>query len=367
MKKQILAFLLLLGSAYSVDASFSGDFKKKDVKEVCDTVANWQIENNKDVKSNPLDWTSGALYRGMVEWSKTSGNQACLDFILKIGEDHKWNVGARPYHADDICVGQAFIELYRKTGKERMIQPVRERAFYVASHPSKAPLLQTDPIGRNERWSWSDALFMAPPVYAALYQITGEKVYLDYLDSEYKSCVDSLFDRKEKLFYRDNKRFSLREKNGARQFWGRGNGWVFAGLPLIIDNLPAETESRAYYINLFVQMAESVAKTQCKSGEWRASLLDPDSYDVPENSCSAFMCYGIAWGIRNNYLGQKQYLPILKKGWKSLIKGVHEDGKPGYIQPGGDAPGAAGYESTYIYGVGAFLMAGSEIYKLVED
>lgn len=84
----------------------------------------------------------------------------------------------------------------------------------------------------------SDALFMAPPVYAALYTITGDKIYLNYMDSEYKECVDSLYDKEDHLFYRDNKRIPLREKNGSKQFWGRGNGWVFAGLPLIIDNLP---------------------------------------------------------------------------------------------------------------------------------
>ena len=269
----------------------------------------------------------------------------------------------RAYHADDICVGQAFIEMYRKVGDRRMLQPVLERAFYVASHPSKAPLLKTDAIGKDERWSWSDALFMAPPVYAALYQLTGEKIYLDYMDNEYKVCVDSLYDKEEHLFYRDCKRIPLREKNGKKQFWGRGNGWVFGGLPLIIDNLPTECAGRDYYINLFVEMAEAVKDTQCKGGDWRTSLLDPDSYDMPENSCSAFMCYGIAWGIRNGYLAKKTYGKVLEKGWKSLVNAVHADGKLGYIQPVGAAPKAAGYDATDVYGVGAFLLAGSEIMK----
>jgi len=261
-------------------------------------------------------------------------------------------------------VGQSFIEMYKKTGDKKMLQPVMERAFYVAIHPSAAPLSKTDKIGKNERWSWSDALFMAPPVYAALYRITGEQVYLNYLDNEYKICVDSLYDKEEKLFYRDNMRISIREKNGAKQFWGRGNGWVYGGLPLIIDFLPEDCPSRAYYVNLFLEMSESVRRTQCKGGEWRSSLLDPDSYNMPENSCSAFMCYGVAWGIRNNYLSKKTFLPVLNKGWKSLVGSVHEDGMVGYIQPVGAAPESAGFNSTDVYGVGAFLMAGSEIVKL---
>lgn len=364
MKKQFLIAMLFSGSTLYAGTPFSGYLNKEDVEKVCNAVAEWQIANHDKVKHDQLDWTNGALYRGIVEWGKISDNQDCYDFMNAIGEKNNWNMGDRPYHADDICVGQAFIEMYRKTGEKKMIQPVMERAFYVASHPSKAPLLKTDPVGKDERWSWCDALFMAPPVYAALYRITGEQIFLNYMDSEYKVCVDSLYDKEEKLFYRDNKRIPLREPNGAKQFWGRGNGWVFGGLPLIIDNLPTESPNRAYYINLFIEMAEAVKKTQCKGGDWRTSLLDPDSYDMPENSCSAFMCFGIAWGIRNNYLPKKYYLPVLEKGWNSLINAVHEDGKLGYIQPVGAAPKAAGYDATDVYGVGAFLLAGSEIVRL---
>ena len=85
---------------------------------------------------------------------------------------------------------------------------------------------------------------------------------------------------------------------------------------------------------------------------------------MPENSCSAFMCFGIAWGIRNGYLPQRTYKPVLEKGWQSLVKAVHSDGKLGYIQPVGAAPKAAGFDATDVYGVGAFLLAGSELYKL---
>ena len=45
------------------------------------------------------------------------------------------------------------------------------------------------------------------------------------------------------------------------------------------------------------------------------------------------MCFGIAWGLRNGYLPQRTYKPVLEKGWQSLIKAVHADGKFGYIQP----------------------------------
>ncbi len=79
----------------------------------------------------------------MTEWGKVSGNETCYDFVREIGEKYNWNMWDRVYHAVDICVGQAFIEMYRKLGDKRMLQPVMERAYYVATHPSKAPLLKT--------------------------------------------------------------------------------------------------------------------------------------------------------------------------------------------------------------------------------
>ena len=365
--KKIISLYILLSIGYSIQAQeFSSRITKTDIKNVCDAVVTWQFKHQKEVKHHPLDWTNGALYRGVIEWGKVSGNEECYKFIQQIGETYNWNMWDRVYHADDICVGQTFIEMYRLFGEKKMIQPVMERAYYVANHPSKAPLLKTDAIGTSERWSWADALFMAPPVYAALYTLTGDEIYLKYMNNEYKECVDSLFDKEHSLFYRDNKRIPLREKNGAKQFWGRGNGWVFAGLPLIIDNLPTDCDSRDFYINLFIKMADSIRKTQCKDGEWRTSLLDPDSYQMPENSCSAFMCFGIAWGIRNGYLAKRTYKKVLTKAWDSLVKSIHNDGKIGYIQPVGAAPKAAGYDATDVYGVGAFLLAGSEIYKSIK-
>src|SRR5699024_6533788 len=154
-----------------------------------------------------------------------SGNKSCYDFVRAIGEKYNWNMWDRVYNADDICVGQAFIEMYRKFDDRRMLQPGLERASYVASHTSKAILQNTNAIVATERWSCADVWFEVPAVYHALYAMTGVIIYLDYLDSEDKACVDSLYDAEEHRVYRDIARIPGREKNGSEQFWGRGNGW----------------------------------------------------------------------------------------------------------------------------------------------
>lgn len=366
MKESLFCLMLLCISIENVPAGdFSGKLEKDAVMEVCGAVARWQTAHHGECPHHELDWTNGALYRGMIEWGKASGDTLCTGFVKSIGEKNGWSVPDRVYHADDICVGQAFIELFRMYGDSRMIQPVMERAFYVSSHPSTAVLSKKDKRGKDERWSWCDALFMAPPIYAALYEMTGEKIYADYMDREFRVCTDSLFDRSENLYYRDCMRIPLREPNGQKQFWARGNGWVFAGIPLILENLPENHPTRFYYMDIFRKMAVRLASLQDKNGAWHASLLDPDSYPLPENSASAFFCYGFAWGINNGLLSREEYSGVLEKGWKSLVSCVSSEGRPGCIQPVGAAPASVGMESTDVYGVGAFLLAGSEILEFI--
>ena len=346
--------------------AFSDKMTEAAVKEVCQAVSNWQVDNFENVKHNKAGWHNGALYIGMYHWAEKGQDAKAADFLMGVGKSLKWGLLSRSYHADDICVGQMYLEMYKKHQDNKMIQPLKERAFYVATHPSDAPLSKNDPIGKDTRWSWCDALFMAPPVYAGLYTLTGEQEYKDYLMSEYKACTDSLYDHAESLYYRDCKRIGLQEPNGAKQFWGRGNGWVFGGIPLILNNLPADDPDREYFLEIYKEMAEAVLKTQDKDGHWHASLLDPDSYPMPENSCSSFFCYGLAWGINNGILDGAKYKKALKKGWTGLVKSVNPNGKLGYVQPVGAAPKKVSIESTDVYGVGAFLMAGVEILNMIE-
>lgn len=333
--------------------------------EICNRVANWQIQNQpKVIHQYALDWTNGAWYKGLSEWAKETDNETYFDFLKSQGEKNGWNVFFRPYHADDVCVAQVYFDLYKRYGNKDILKRTKERLDYVIQNPSSAPLLKTHPQGRDDRWSWCDALFMAPPVYADMYTMTGDKRYAEFMDKEFKECTDSLFHNESKLYFRDCSKINLREPNGEKQLWARGNGWVLAGIPLVLDNLPGNYSNRQYYINLFKELAEGVLKTQDEKGSWHASLLDKDSYPQPENSASAFFCYGIAWGIRNGLLDAKIYQEPMLRAWATLCSYVHEDGKLGYIQPVGHDPKSADENSTDVYGVGAFLLAGSEILKL---
>jgi len=95
-------------------------------------------------------------------------------------------------------------------------------------------------------------------------------------------------------------------------------------------------------------------------------LLDADRYPLPEVSGSAFCIYSLAWGIDHGLLDRSKYLPVVEKGWAGLVSHIYADGRLGSIQPIGAAPGDFKPSSSYVYGVGAFLLAGSEVDRLAQ-
>ena len=362
IKKWILATAVIVSGW-----SYAQEIKPAEVKDLMRKVADWQIAHFQDYNGiqkahHPLDWTNAALYVGMVKWAAMADSDSYYEWLKEIGTAHEWKLYDRVYHADDHTVGQMYAELYRKYKDEKMLAPTRERFDFILYHPAKSSLEWDTPF-HQDRWNWCDALFMSPPVWAKLYRITGEKKYLDFMMTEYKATTDFLFDKEENLFYRDEN-FIGKLDNGTKIFWSRGNGWVFAGLANIMNELDPGMEEYKYFLNIYKKMAEKLIQIQTPEGHWSMSLLGQEFYLTPETSGSSFYIYGLAWGINKGILDRKVYEPVVKKGWRAMTGHVTDEGMLGYVQPIGAAPGNAWKDKTEVYGTGAFLCAGSEVFKL---
>ncbi len=352
------------------EAVFSAAFDKKEVEKVARSVSDWQIEA---FASNPYSraskgWIAGALYVGMFDWAELSGDRKYMQWLERIFNRQSWHVGDRMYHADDICVAQTYLDMYAKYKKAKMINPAQARMDWVIGHPSTGSMyLNYSDATTLERWSWCDALFMAPAAYVRMYVQTGDKKYVKFADKEFKATYKLLYDREDSLFYRDATYFDKREKNGKKVFWGRGNGWVMGGLAEILKALPeSDKKYRPFYVDLYREMAARLLRLQSEDGYWRASLLDPDSYPAPETSATGFITYALAYGINAGLLPADTYLPAVKKGWAALVAAVHDNGKLGWVQPVGADPRKVTEEMTELYGTGAFLMTACEVHRLSE-
>lgn len=348
-----------LGMGDSVDpapplANLPSALKRSYVAGAMRKVGDWELARSQPYFSR--DWTFAALYAGYMAAAKALPEPRYEAAMLDMGNKFDWTPGPRKAHADDQAVAQTYLALFQDYREPRMGLPTQEELSALMTQPD-------DPA--KPVWWWCDALFMAPPVWARMYTVTGGSLdYLNYMNREWWITSNLLYDPHEHLFSRDATFLDKHEPNGQKLFWARGNGWVMAGLARVLEQMPSDYPSRAKYVDQFTQMAARVAQLQGRDGLWRPGLLDPDAYPLPELSGSGFFVYSLAWGINHHILDRGTYLPVVARGWQGMLEHIYADGRLGCIQPIGAAPGDYTATSSYVYGVGAFLLAGSEVMEL---
>lgn len=356
-KSFLLITLIHIFIITHLEAKSENVFEKDAIHKSIMKVAKWQLCHPQyDLR----EWTNGAFYAGLSAAYKCTKSPEILDSLMAMGNRNQWKPGSRIENADDYAICQTYIDLYRIKGDRKMIEPLIKHLNEYMNTPHIARGIE--PIS----WWWADALFMAPPAIVKLGVTLKNKQYLAFSDKHFKECYALIYDKEECLFARDLRFKDVRkEANGKKVFWGRGNGWVMAGLAMIIDELPKSNKQRAFYVKLFVEMSAKIASIQQPDGLWRASLLDPEAYNGGESSGSGFYTYALAWGINRGVLDKSKYLGIVKKGWVALNALVTPEGKVGWTQPIGDNPRKNfSAESSEVYGAGAYLFAASEVVKL---
>lgn len=306
-----------------------------------------------------------AFYSGLIEWYKVDPKKEYLENMLNMGEAYKWNIRPRFWDANVLCVGHTYLDLYSIKKDPKMIEMTGYCLnAYFDRHPTEPDVTFSGNKYWFSWWRWCDALFMAPPTFAKYAVATGQTEYLDKMDELYTITYNYLYDKKEFLFYRDDRFFEQRSPKGRKVFWSRGNGWVIAGLAKILQTLPKDYKNFEFYETLFKEMCSRFKEIQQPQGHWSSSLLDGSQYGGIETSGTGFICYALAYGINNGYLNRVEYYPVVEKAWSVLVSSVHPDGKLGYVQQIGDAPNPVTFEESRAYGVGAFLLVASELVKL---
>lgn len=330
-----------------------------DIDRALRKVADWQL-----ARTTPhFDriWTSSVLYSGFMAASSATGDVKYRDAMLAMSEKFEWKLRTPYPDADNISVAQTYLELYQRNPSPERIASTR------AELETLIGLKTMRPGDTRLPWWWCDALFMAPPVWAKMYRITGERRYLDYIHTQWQATYDQLYDQEEHLYARDASYKDKREPNGKKVFWSRGEGWVLGGLARTIDFIPDNDPKKSFYVTQLQQMSARLAQLQGKDGLWHAGLLDPASYPLPEISGSALFVYGMAYGVNRGYLDAATYRPVIEKAWAGILKNIYADGRLGGIQQTGAEPAYYLPASSYNYGVGGFLLAAAELKTMTKD
>lgn len=327
------------------------------IDKVLRKVADWQL-----ARSQPhFDriWTSSVMYSGFMAASEATGDAKYRNAMLEMSKHFDFQLRDRLPNADDLSIGQTYLELYALDKHASYIVKTRQDLDELLG------LATLKPGDARLPWWWCDALFMAPAVWGKMYQATGEHKYVDYLNAQWQKTSELLYDKTEHLYARDASYIDKREPNGKKMFWSRGEGWVMGGIARTLDTLPVDDKQRPFYVQQLREMSARVAELQGPDGLWHAGLLDPATYPLPEVSGSALFVYAMAYGVNRGYLDAKAYRPVIARAWAGILKNVYADGRLGNIQQTGAEPAFYRPTSSYNYGVGGFMLAAAELKKMV--
>ena len=326
---------------------------------------------NKEYESNL--WTRAYYYEGLIDLWKIDPQQRYLDYALEWGNKHEWGLrnsaeGWMTRNADNQCAGQTYLFLYEQ-------DPAKPTHYIENIKRSVDSMMVTNKI---DDWNWIDAIQMAMPIFAQLGNITGDTAYYNraydmYMYSKLQHGENGLYNPEDQLWWRDAD-FDppYTEPNGEDCYWSRGNGWVVVAMARMLDLLPQNELHRNEYETMLVEMCEALKKVQREDGYWNVSLHDPDNYGGKELTGTSMFIYGMAYGVNNGLLDRAEYAPVIYKAWNAMVsESLHPNGFLGYVQGTGKEPKEA-QPVTYErepdfddYGLGAFLMAGAEIYKML--
>lgn len=341
-----------------------------------------EIQSRRTGKYPAPDWEMGVLWAGLTDFSKVSADQTYRAVLRRTGEEVGWQpIVSSPKHAlekqlhanhaDDLCIGQTWLDLYEETKDPRMIEALKARIgassdFILLDDAALSP---PDRLAGSLRlWSWCDALFMAPAVHARLSRITGDPRYVRAMHVEWERTSQKLYDGTEHLFFRDIYKLypKNKTKDGHKIFWARGNGWVIGGLARTLEYIAADDPLRPRYETQLRDLATRLAALQRPDGTWSPSLLDYDEFPFSETSGTALNCFAIAWGINHGVLDEPTFRPVVEKAWGALLAARRPDnGLLGYVQSVAHGPTGGVYANgSRTYGTGAFLMAAAQLARL---
>jgi rhamnogalacturonyl hydrolase YesR len=306
-------------------------------------------------------------YEGLMALYSVDKKKVYYDYAVDWGTKHNWGLrdGIKTRNGDNQACGQTYLDLYLIDKNEERIKDIKASMDLMVASEKK------------DDWWWIDALQMGMPVFTKLGVIYNDtnyfhKMYEMYAYTKYVHGGKGLYNPTDKLWWRD-KDFvpPYKAPNGQDCYWSRGNGWVVAALVRTLQDLPKTDPHYKEYLQDYKDMCKALLPLQRKDGTWNVSLKDSTHFGGKEITGTSLFIYGFAWGINNKILDKKTYLPSIIKAWNEMSKNaVHKDGFLGFVQGTGKEPKDSqpvGYDNVpdfEDFGLGCFLLAGSEVYKL---
>lgn len=218
------------------------------------------------------------------------------------------------HHVDDSIFGAVPLEIAIQTKDTRFLEVGKAWADRQWEDPKpgtelhEAADLGPDRHGLSpETRYWIDDMYMLTILQLEAYRATGDTKYLDRDAHEMVSYLDKL-QQPNGLFY---------HAPDVKYFWGRGDGWVAAGMAEMLRTLPENHPDRPRILKGYRLMMSALIKYQGKDGMWRELIDNDDAW--PESSSSAMFTFAMITGVKHGWLEPATYGPAARKGWIAVV------------------------------------------------
>lgn len=277
---------------------------------------------NRQVPPRVITYPESCTWYGALNFAKLTKDEALKQQLI---ERFQPLLGSRdsllpkPDHVDYTVFGSVPLELYMQTKEQKYLDLGKRYADKQWGEPEgpRANALSWYYYNKSMTWQtrmWIDDMFMITAVQSQAYRATGDETYINRAAKEMVLYLDTL-QKPNGLFY---------HAPDVPFFWGRGDGWMAAGMSELLRSLPKNNPDRPRIMQGYKTMMASLLRYQAEDGMWRQLIDDPESWK--ETSCTGMFAFAFITGVKEGWLDAATYGPAAKKAWLSLIKYINKDG-----------------------------------------
>lgn len=281
-------------------------------KRVAEDFAGRKFQWQTDARRRYVIYPEICAWYGSLEVARLTGDAdlqtrlATKYALLQLPENA--NRISREAHVDYRIFGVAPLELSILTKDPQLLADGKKFADAQWENPTP------DGITSEARY-WIDDMYMSPILQVQAFRATGDKVYLDRAALMMAAYLDKLQQPNGLFLHAPDSPF----------FWGRGNGWVAAGMSELLRDLPATNPHRARILAGYRKMMAALLATQAENGLWRQLVDKPESWT--ETSATGMFAFAFVTGVREGWLDEATYAPAARKAWLGLVAHLEPNGQ----------------------------------------
>jgi unsaturated rhamnogalacturonyl hydrolase len=313
-KLYLTTILIIFGIQFSYSQSNNTSDLAKSPEEIGKLVTNDLLSRSdfmmyRTPTVNAVHYAEACTAYGAIKLAGFSGEKQLLDQLAERYDrviDEK--IPNTANHVDVNVYGILPLELYMQTNKQKYFDQGIELA--------DGQWEETTPDGLTSQTRfWIDDIYMIGCLQTQAYRATGNLEYLEKAALEIDTYIDKL-QQPNGLFYHGLE---------APFFWGRGNGWVAAGMAELLSELPKSNPHYKSILKGYKKMMKTLAKYQGDDGMWHQLIDHPESFK--ETSSTGMFGFAMTVGVKKGLLPKKPYSEASKKAWNALTTYINEDGK----------------------------------------